>query len=403
MNLRERIINHLEERKNKVLSGGINCIPSPFRRFRGDFFGVEQGCYYLVSGATKGGKTQLTNYLFVFNTVLYCYYNKGKVFPKIFYFPLEETQELITLRFMSFLLNYLTKGKIRISVPDLKSTNEHHPIPEEVLNFMNTDETFKGIMELFESVVTFYSERNPTGIFKVLKSYADKNGETFYKTITIKDELGCDIQRQIFDYYKPNNPDEYVMFIVDHGSLIDTERGMTLRESINKLSEYMVVLRNRYNYIPILVMQQSTETQNLEAFKNNKIRPSVVGISDSKYPARDCQIMLGITNPHSHEIAEYQGYSIKRLRGYARFLEVVINRNGVANGICPLLFDGAVCSFKELPLPTEISKLSEVYQYIDSINNKKNTLLFALNKQVDNWFGSNKIKNYLCSLFRKNK
>lgn len=52
MKLRERIINNLKERREKVLNGGINCIPSPFLRFREDFPGVEQGKIYLISGGT---------------------------------------------------------------------------------------------------------------------------------------------------------------------------------------------------------------------------------------------------------------------------------------------------------------------------------------------------------------
>ena len=34
-------------------------------------------------------------------------------------------------------------------------------------------------------------------------------------------------------------------------------------------AEYYVLLRNKYNYSPILVYQQSTETQSLDAYKSN--------------------------------------------------------------------------------------------------------------------------------------
>ena len=50
-----RIINNLKERREKILTGEVNCIPSSFTRFRDDFVGVEQGKYYLISAATKGG------------------------------------------------------------------------------------------------------------------------------------------------------------------------------------------------------------------------------------------------------------------------------------------------------------------------------------------------------------
>ena len=105
MSLRERITTSLLERRNKILKGEVNCIPLPFNRFRSEWCGVEQGRFYLVSGASKSSKTQLTNYIFVYNTILFAYYNKGVISPKIFYYNLEETKENITLRFISFLLN----------------------------------------------------------------------------------------------------------------------------------------------------------------------------------------------------------------------------------------------------------------------------------------------------------
>lgn len=45
-----RVLNGLEERRKKVINGGINSIPSPFIRFSEDFLGVEQGKYYVVTG-----------------------------------------------------------------------------------------------------------------------------------------------------------------------------------------------------------------------------------------------------------------------------------------------------------------------------------------------------------------
>lgn len=45
-----RVLNGLEERRKKIINGGINSIPSPFIRFSEDFLGVEQGKYYVVTG-----------------------------------------------------------------------------------------------------------------------------------------------------------------------------------------------------------------------------------------------------------------------------------------------------------------------------------------------------------------
>ena len=370
MNLSKRVLESLEKRRQNILSGNINCIPSPFRRFSDDFPGIEQGKYYLISAATKVGKTQLASFLFLYNSVLYAYNHPDKVALRILYYPLEETQEAITLRFMSYLLYTISKGEIRKSPQDLKSVKEDKPIDKEVLDLFET-EPYKSILEFFEEHVTFVPDRNPYGIFRQAQLYAENNGKTYTKTLEIKDNKTGEIidTKEVFDYYVPDNPKEYVMIMVDHVSLISTEGKMDLRESINKLSDNMIQLRNRYNYIPVVIQQQGQETTNLEAFKANKIRPTISGLSDSKYTAKDCNIMLGLTSPYMHELPEYLGYDIKKLRNNVRFLEVVINRDGLSNGMIGLYFDGSCNFYAELPLPNDSQGLQTIYALIEK--NKK--------------------------------
>lgn len=256
-----RIIGNLEERRQRVLNGDINCIPSPLPRFRCDFPGVEQGKYYLVSGGSKAAKTQITSFLFLFNSVLYAYQHPEKVDLIVFYFPLEETPEAITLRFMSFLLYILSGGKIVRSSTDLRSVDERNPLDEDVLKELNSDR-YQRILDFFEEHVHFYQEKNPTGIFLKVKSYAESHGTTHYKEMKFNRENGKEESAQVFDYYVPNNPNEYVLIITDHVSLLSTERGGSLKEAIDTFSTYMVTLRNRYNYTPIVVQQQGANLHN---------------------------------------------------------------------------------------------------------------------------------------------
>lgn len=54
MKLRERVHKYIKDRRQRLLDGGINSIPSPFERFRNDFLGWEQSTYYLITSFTKG-------------------------------------------------------------------------------------------------------------------------------------------------------------------------------------------------------------------------------------------------------------------------------------------------------------------------------------------------------------
>lgn len=162
MSLREEIKESLIESRNVILNGGVNCIPSELSRFRSEFPGVRKKFYYVVTGGTKSGKTQFTNFMFVITPIFYYLKHPDQIKPTIMYFPLEETKEDITLRFYSFVLNYLTKGRLTISPEDLESVDERKPLPQEVLDIMDSEEFIK-ISNTFEECVTFYDDRNPTG------------------------------------------------------------------------------------------------------------------------------------------------------------------------------------------------------------------------------------------------
>ena len=363
-NLIDRTLKHIKARREKVLKGGVNCIPSPFKRFRKDFVGIEQKKYYLITAHEKSGKTQMFSFLFLYTALEYAYKHPDKIRLKVFYYPLEEDEQSIVLRYMSYLLFTLSKKNIRLSPADLESTNEEHVLPEEVLRLLETEE-YQKRFKFFEKCVEFMESTNPSGVWFDLNNYADTHGKSIYKEEEYQNrDTGEMKKRKKFDHYEPDDPDEYVMIVVDHVSLLSQERNKTLRETINKLSEYMVTLRNKFSYTPVIIQQQSTETADLEAFKANKIRPTTAGLSDSKYTARDCNTMLGIVNPFKFEIPTYLKYNVERFQDNIRFLEVVIQRGGMAKGICALFFDGATCFFNQLPEYNELGKINKYYEYL---------------------------------------
>lgn len=369
MSLIQRVLTDLEERRQRILRGEINCIPSPFKSFQNDFPGIEQGKYYCVSGASKSGKSQLASFLFLYTPILYAYNNPKQLRTQIFYFPLEETPEKITMRFMCYLLYTLSNKKIRVSPMKLQSVRQGNVVEKEVLDLLNSLE-YRSILDFYEDHVHFITDRNPTGCWKTINRYAQEAGTIHRKTIFIENkETGIKQEKEVFDYYEPKDPDEYVIVIWDHQSLTEQERGLSLKECIDKLSEYFMVFRNHYNYSPVMIAQQNSETISLDAFKSNKIRPTLAGIADSKNVGKDCSLMLGITNPFAFEKPEYLKYDIVRLKGYARFLEVVLNREGESNGVLPLYFDGAVNYFTPLPNAKDTTSLQKVYSLIQ--NNSK--------------------------------
>lgn len=368
--LTQATLDGMEESRQRIIDGGVNCIPAPFKRFLEDFPGTEHATMYNITSFTKGAKSQFTSYTFIYNTIMFAYFAKETVDFKIFYFPIEETKERIMQRFMSWLLYKFTKGSMRISPRDLRSTTQ--PLDEAVLDRLRQPD-IQGILEYFEEHVIFPSEApNPTGIYKYCKQYAEEHGTVKKRVVTMKDELGQPQDVEVFDSYEQDNPNEYRLVIIDTINLIDTERGMTLKQSIDKLSEYCAkYLRNRYHYSPILIQQQAFESEGNDSFKLGRVRPSVAGLGDSKYVSRDSDIVLGLFSPFRFGITEYFGYDITILKDHIRFLEVIVNRNGEMGGIIPLWFDGAVCDFREMPKPDDKVALNKIYQHCKNLEAAK--------------------------------
>lgn len=373
-NLIDRVISGLEERRNKILKGGINSIPSPFIRFSEDFLGIEQSKYYVVTSSTKGAKTQFASFVFIYTTLLYAYRNPNKLSVKIFYYPLEETPEDIMTRFMSYLLYTLSNYKIRISPVDLRSTKNNKVLDKNIIELLRSKE-YQDILQFFENNIIFSNSTNPTGVYNECKKYAQEHGTTHTKKQKIKGDFGETKEVEVFDWYEQDNPDEYRIIFYDHVSLINTERGLNLKQSIDKLSEYCVLLRNRYKFSPVIIQQQAFAGESLDAFKENKLRPTIANLSDSKYPSRDANVVLGLFSPFKHELKEYFNYDITKLRDNVRFVEVLINRGGSPGGLVALYFDGAVNYFKELPRAND-SAILDVYKSLQDMRNKTNKVFF---------------------------
>lgn len=400
LSLRDRVVANLADRRQRILEGQLNCIPSPFKRFSEDFIGIEQSCYYTVTSFTKGGKSQFTSYTFIYKPLMFCYFTKADIDIKILYFPLEETPERIMQRFISWLLYDFSKGRIRISPRDLRSTTS--AVSQEILDVINTDE-IQDILKYFEEHVIFPEEAaNPTGIYKYCKSYAKAHGKVYTKTKMFKDEFGVEYEKEVFDRYEQDNPNEYRLIIIDTINLIDTERGMTLKQSMDKLSEYCAkYLRNRYFFSPVVIQQQAFDQEGNEAFKIGRVRPSVAGLGDSKYTSRDSNVVLGLFSPFRFALKEYEGYDISKFKDNIRFLEMIVNRDGEMGGLCPLFFDGAVCQFGELPRPDDKANISKVYDYLNHIRGVSAKSFFSYGiRKVDKGLYVTKLFSKFASFFK---
>lgn len=364
VSLRESVLAKIKERRERILSGKANSIPIPFKRFSQSFPGIEKGCFYVITSSTKGAKTQLSSYLFLYNSILYAYEHPEIVRVKVFYYNREDTKEEVIERFQSHLLFLL--DNIEIS-PKCLTSSYNEPVPLHIVELLES-ERYISLVDFFENSIIFSDSSNPTGVWMECSKYARENGKFTKRTI----ERGG-TKHEIEDTYIPNDPEEYKIIFYDHVGLVTTERGMNTKESIDKLSQYFMELRAKYGFTVVAIQQQAFAGENNESVKNNLVRPTIANLGDSKYTSRDANYVFGLFNPVKFNLTSYMGYNIDILKDNIRFLEIITSRHGSQGNIIALYFDGATCTFKELPRPEDKEALDKIYKYVLNKRKKKYT------------------------------
>lgn len=362
-------ISYLERRRQKLIDGEINCIPTPFPELEDYYPGIEQKTYYCVTANTGIGKSQIMSFMFLFSPVIYAYENPGLIDLHIFFYALEETEEEITSRFVSYLL--FVKYNKRISKKQLSSVTS--PVSDDIMKIIRS----KPIVDLLNffnehvEIICDHSECNPTGIYKTCKSFAKRHGKEIFKTRKTEVMEGVYEERKRLVGFTPDNPNSYWLVIVDHIGLVPNEKGMDEYDNIKMLSkDYFIELRNIYGFSPVVVAQQTFD-ENEEKGRGTG-EPTMSGIADCKAISRDFNIVLGLHSPHFFKKPTYKGYNITMLEDSFRSLIMLKGRDGGAEKTLPLYFDGCSAYFKTMPSPDNMAKIKEIYEYIKKIKKKRN-------------------------------
>lgn len=323
----------------------INTIPFGFKRFEEYLPGILKKHYYILTANAGVGKSQITDYMFLYQPFNYWLQNREKFDFEIHYFSLEMDRESKIIAGMTKRL--YEKHKLRVSPMELLSFNKNK-LPDYIFEAIyKTREYF----ELMLSKVKFYDDQmTPTDIQAIVDKYALENGKEVRRIVDGKD---------YFDRYIPNNPNKFVIFITDHLAELNVERGLDLKGTIEKHSDNNRKNRNKYGFTFVDVQQQMAAKEDQEFYQGlsivTKLEPSLHGLGESKLTQRKANIVLGLFAPNRFELPDYRGYNIKLLQDNFRSLSILKNRNGISNVHTGLYFDGATNYFEELPRGTDMT------------------------------------------------
>lgn len=383
-------LQKLEDRKTRAERKEYNCLPLPFENARKSYPGFERGSYIIISANQKVGKSKLTDYLFVYESIK-SVVEKKKIKPHIIYFSLEETPFAKRLALYEHLF-YAIDGNL-IDNKVFKSTDQDFPCPQWVLDRLKSPEYMEYIKTYFDIVEfpldpkTKQSVSSAEEIYNICLKYAEAHGHyNTYKKKVYNEVYKCELEEDVISENDPftwDDPEEIPIVIIDNFANLKIPKGSTKYAEIETMSKYCIALKN-LGFIVVGVQHQSQEKESLVRRQSNDVIPSAEGLADNKSTSKDLTLLVGLMSPYKYEMPSFMGYDITKWKDNIRFLFIKEDReNGAVNLCQPLLFIGEASYFKELPKYTETEELEKIYndlmeskeQYEKNFHSK-NALLF---------------------------
>jgi hypothetical protein len=317
----DRTLGVINENKSRE----HNAIPFGLRKLESIIPGLSRGTYACVTAGTKVGKTTFVDTCYLYNA--YECAKRYGIRLKIFYWSMEISTVEKIIKGIS--RNIWRKYSLIINRNEILSLSRNRLSDEKYRIIADERDYFE---ELEDVVTIFDGSENPTGIYKVMKEYALSNG------------------RMEGSVYVANRPDEIVLGILDHYALLNTERGMDKRTTIEKQSEYCVLTRNLYGHSWVAIQQQAASKESAQYTSSGRLledrfEPSIDGLGDCKTVSRDVDYMLSLYSPIRHGISKHNGIIVDE--NY-RSLKIMLNRNGDSDIYIPIHFNGLTGEIREL-------------------------------------------------------
>jgi hypothetical protein len=310
--------------------------------------GIQKKTYYLIGAEIKTGKTAFVDQLFVLDAYEFCRRTKKKM--RLFYYSLE-IDGISKIAKWNAVKMFRDRGIIT-STSESFSKGGHKITHNLKQSLLGSEAYFE---EMFDMIHIKDEGINPTGVWMDIKGYCEANGKFEERVKVIK---GKEIKQRT---YIPNDPDEHIIFIIDHVGLMKREHSkdgklLTVKENIDKLSEYCVWLRNTYYVSPVVISQFNRELSDIDRQRFKELRPLISDFKNTGNPSEDANCIIALFNPAKYNISTYGDgkYNIAKLGGRFRSAHILENRDGDAGMLIGLNFLGECGLFRHFPMRQEL-------------------------------------------------
>jgi len=355
-------MNDLQVAFKKGIEGKNQGLPTGIPKLDKIIYGVQRGVLIGVAGSPKSGKSSLVDTAFVIHPYLYSL-SKPELKLKIFYWSLEMDKTSVRFKYISFFFMHdyqissvqLPNGRTLKGVPFFPMSSayllgkmvcdnderiivseQHRVIVNEIIEnrinpmFGKYDAKGNKINNGIINIIEDKNDSNPTGIRNILFDYAKSNGELVYEKYKIHST--GEVKQRISGYI-PDNPDEHIIVITDHMRALKRERGFTMKQNMDKLTEYQIQMRNLFNYafVDIIHLNRSISDIGRIKFNNEFLFPNDDDLKDSGNLSEDGDYLITMfdANDPRYNIKQHFGLDITNIPNY-RSLHLVRSRHSEA-------------------------------------------------------------------------
>jgi hypothetical protein len=304
--------------------------------------GIQKGKIYGIASPPKTGKTTLVDYAFVIQPYLYSIENNINI--EWIYFSYEIDRISKEFDFASFFLNHdykkthvtldnqnYTQNGIQSNKVEISSDYLRGVLKDDNGNIIKVKPSvLEGLKQVYENRIiplfgeynskgecikdgkmkVFTNKENPTGIYNFLLEYAKQNG-TF-----ITKKYG---EKERYISYIPDDPAKHTIIVIDHMRKLMPERNFTMKQVVDKMSEYAVEIRNLCNFTFVVVIHTNRSITDPERLKLAKdmLYPTAEDIKDSGNISEDCDYLLTMFNPNDerYKLSRHFGIDIRDQNG----------------------------------------------------------------------------------------
>lgn len=335
--------------------------------------GMQRKTTYTVASSPKVGKSTLVDFCFVLNPYLYSLENPDLDIDWNYYsFEIDRVQK--EFKFAAFFMDYdyqidsiehngqwfmmsprYLLGRLKDEEGNIiPVSKEHAELLKEI--YSNRIVPLFGRYsqngsKLQDGKINFIEEKtNPTGVRNDLLAYADRNGEFFKEPYHTKNEKGEDVVKERIIGYKPKNPNKFTINILDHVRLLKRERNFTMKDNIDKMSQYEVELRNwcGHTFVNVIHLNRGLAAVDRLRFSGAHIYPTAEDIKDSGNLSEDSDVVMTLFNPSDDKYnlkehfgnpitPEYRSIHIVESRATISPDHIFVNMYGNVNKFTPLV------------------------------------------------------------------